>query len=283
MTPLPDVTSRAKLDWRTVKTVTKRDLMLITRSRSILLPIVLVPLILLVLMPAAIGILIPTANNATDLQDLQRFFDMMPATMVSEFRNYTPTQTMVVFLLVYMFAPLFLILPIMTASTIAAGSFAGEKERRTLEALLYTPATDAELVLGKMLSAMVPAVLVSLIGAVLYAAVANVSAWSTMHQIFIPNLMWIVLIIWLSPAAAALGLGTMILVSTKVSTFQDAYQLGSMVVIPVVLLILGQVGGVVYLSPIFVFLVGLVLWAVDAVILWFAVRTFRRSEIIARL
>ncbi len=279
----PGVRPTSKLDWRTVRTIAKRDLMLVTRSRSIMLPIILVPLILLVLMPAAVGILIPKANNASDLQDLQRFFEMMPRPMAQQFAGYNESQTMVVFVLVYMFAPLFLILPMMTASTIAAGSFAGEKERRTLEALLYTPATDAELVLGKMLSALVPAILVSLVGAVLYAAVANLSAWSTMHQIFIPNAMWIVLIVWLSPAAAALGLGTMILVSTKVSTFQDAYQFGSMVVIPVVLLILGQIGGVVYLSPIFVFLVGLVLWVVDAVILWFAVRTFRRSEIIARL
>ncbi len=283
MTSQPDAIRKSRFDWRTVRTIAKRDLMLVSRSRSIVLPIALVPIILLVLMPLAVGLLVPIANNASDLQDLQSFFAMMPASMAKQFQGYNPTQTMIVFLLVYMFAPLFLILPMMTASTIAAGSFAGEKERRTLEPLLYTPATDAELVLGKMLSSLVPALLVSFGGFVLYAVVANASAWQTMQRIFIPNAMWIVMILWLSPAAAALGLGTMVLVSTKVSTFQDAYQLGSLVVIPIVLLVLGQVGGVVYLSPIFVFLVGVVLWIVDAVILWFAVRTFRRTEIIARL
>jgi len=171
----------------------------------------------------------------------------------------------------------------MTASVIAAGSFAGEKERGTLEALLYTPTTDAELMVGKVLAAWVPAMIVSLVGFVLYGIVANVSAWQTMQRIFFPTTMWIVLILWLAPAAAGLGLGTMVLVSSKVSTFQDASQLGGMVVIPVVLLVVGQLAGVVYLSVPFVFLVGLVLWLIDAAVLWFGVRTFRRSEIIARL
>jgi len=283
MTSRHETSGVPKLDWRAVRTIAKRDLILVSRSRSVVLPIILVPLILLVLMPAAVGSLSPLMDAASEIQDLQRFLEMMPGPMRQQFQAYSESETLVVFLLVYMFAPLFLILPMMTASTIAAGSFAGEKERKTLEALLYTPATDTELVLGKMLSALVPAMLVSLIGFVLYATVANVSAWQTMQRVFVPNAMWIVLILWLAPAAAALGLGTMVLVSTKVSTFQDAYQLSGMVVIPLVLLVLGQIGGVVYLSAGFVFLAGVVLWVIDAVILWFAVRTFRRSEIIARL
>jgi len=83
--------------------------------------------------------------------------------------------------------------------------------------------------------------------------------------------------------ACCRGAGPGVLVSSKVSTFQDASQLGGMVVIPVVLLVVGQLAGVVYLSVPFVFLVGLVLWLIDAAVLWFGVRTFRRSEIIARL
>jgi hypothetical protein len=87
----------------------------------------------------------------------------------------------------------------------------------------------------------------------------------------------------LAPAAAGLGLASMVLVSTKVNTFQDAYQLGTLVVLPLMLLILGQIAGVIYLSAGFVFLAGLVLWLIDAGVLWFAARTFQRGEIIARL
>jgi len=272
-----------KLDWRAIRAVAERDLMIVRRSKNVLLPIILVPLLLLVIIPGAIGFLGSAMDVGSDIEDLERFLTMMPEPMKTQFEQYTENQTMVVFILVYTFAPMFLILPMMTASSIAAGSFAGEKERKTMEALLYTPTTDLELMTGKMLTAWIPAILVTLVGFVLYSVVVNVSAWQTMGRIFFPNAMWVVLILWLAPASAGLGLGTMVLVSSKVNTYQDAYQLGSMVVLPVILLILGQVGGVIYLNVTFVLAAGLLLWIVDATILWFAVKTFRRSEIIARL
>ena len=275
--------NRRKLNRRAIRAVAARDLIIVRRSKNVLLPIILVPLLLLVIIPGAIGFLGSSMDVGGDIEDLERFLTMMPEPMKAQFEQYTENQTMVVFLLVYTFAPMFLILPMMTASSIAAGSFAGEKERKTMEALLYTPTTDLELVIGKMLSAWIPAILVTLVGFVLYSVVVNVSAWQTMGRIFFPNAMWVVLILWLAPASAGLGLGTMVLVSSKVNTYQDAYQLGSMVVLPVILLVLGQVGGVIYLNVTFVLAAGLLLWIVDATILWFAVKTFRRSEIIARL
>ncbi|MBN1248609.1 MAG: ABC transporter permease subunit [Anaerolineae bacterium] len=275
--------SRQPFNWQSVRAVAIRDLTIVRRSKSVLLPIVLVPLLLLVLIPAGIGLASSRIDMGSDIEDMAQFLAMMPAPMKAKFAVYSDNQMMVVFILVYMFAPLFLVLPMMTASAIAAGSFAGEKERKTLEALLYTPTTDLELVVGKMLSAFVPAILVTLCGFVLYGLVVNLTAGQTMGGVFFPNAMWITMILWLAPAAAALGLGAMVLVSSKVSTYQDAYQLGGMVVLPVILLVLGQIGGVIYLNVGFVLLAGLVLWGIDAVILWFAVKTFRRTEIIARL
>lgn len=272
-----------KLNWRAIRAVAARDLIIVRRSKNVLLPIVLVPLLLLVVIPGAIGFLGASVDIGSDVEDLAQFLTMMPEPMKAQFEHYTDNQTMIVFMLVYTFAPMFLILPMMTASSIAAGSFAGEKERKTMEALLYTPTTDLELMTGKMLSAWIPAILVTLVGFVLYSVVVNVSAWQTMSRIFFPNAMWIALILWLAPAAAGLGLGTMVLVSSKVNTYQDAYQLGSMIVLPIILLVLGQIGGVIYLNVAFVLVAGLVLWIVDGVILWYAVKTFRRSEIIARL
>jgi ABC-2 type transport system permease protein len=105
---------------------------------------------------------------------------------------------------------------------IAADSFAGEKERKTLEALLYTPTTDRELLVGKMLSAWVPAVGVAWVSFVAYAIVANVAAWPVMGRVFFPTAMWIVLALWVAPALAGLGLTTMVLVSVRAQGFQDA-------------------------------------------------------------
>jgi ABC-2 type transport system permease protein len=119
--------------------------------------------------------------------------------MLAQFEGYSSDQLMIVFTLVYMLAPMFLIIPLMVASVVAADSFAGEKERKTLEALIYTPTTDLELFVGKVLSAMIPAMLVTLVGFMLYALTANIAAWPTMGQIFFPNTAWIILVLWVAP------------------------------------------------------------------------------------
>ena len=165
-------------------------------------------------------------------------------------------QTIVVLMLVYMLAPMYLILPLMVSSVIAADSFAGEKERKTLEALLYTPTTDGELLLAKMLAAWLPALAIAWAGFVLYGTVANLAAWPTMGRIFFPNLMWIVLALWVAPAVAGLGLGVTVLVSVRAQSFQEAYQLGAMVVLPIMLLVIGQATGVMYFSTWLVLLLG---------------------------
>jgi ABC-2 type transport system permease protein len=52
-----------------------------------------------------------------------------------------------------------------------------------------------------------------------------------MHRIFLPNVMWLVMIFWVVPALPGSGLGIMVLVSARAQGFQDANQMGSGVVL----------------------------------------------------
>jgi ABC-type Na+ efflux pump permease subunit len=183
----------------------------------------------------------------------------------------------------YQLAPLYLLIPVMVASVIAADSFAGERERKTLEALVYTPTTDRELFLAKLLGPWLAGIAISWGGFLVYAIVANAAAWPLMGRIFFPNLMWMVLALWVAPAVAGLGLGTMVLVSARVRGFQEAYQLGGAVVLPLILLVVGQATGVIYFSVGLVVLLGAVLGVVDALLLGYGARRFSRSEILVRL
>ena len=217
------------------------------------------------------------------MAELETFLEQMPPGLKAELAGYDASQRVVVLAIVYLLAPMYLILPLMVASVIAADSFAGEKERKTLEALLYTPTTDGELFLAKLLSAWLPAMGVALGGFVVYGVVANLAAWPTMGQIFFPNVMWLVLVLWVTPAVAGLGLGVTVVISARAQGFQEAYQLGAVVVVPILLLLVGQMTGVMYFSVGLVFLLGLVLWAIDAALFWFGARSFQRAEVIARL
>jgi len=272
------------MNTRILRAIMRKDLLTILQNKGVWMPIVLVPIIFLVILPT-VAIVIPSQINMVGSMGTQMdlFLRNMPAALRQQVAGMSEAQTMIYLFIVYLFAPFFLIIPMMVSSVIGADSFAGEKERKTLEALLYTPATDMELFVGKVLTAWVPAVLISWGSFLIYTVVVNALGYSQMGRLFFPNMMWIPLMLWVVPAASALALSVMVLVSTKVKTFQEANQLGSTVVIPILLLVFGQIGGVMYFSVPVVLLVGLVFWIIDVVLIRIGVRTFARGELIARL
>jgi ABC-2 type transport system permease protein len=272
------------MNWRAIRAVVRKDLKVVGQSKMVMLPLILVPLLMLVILP--LGMTLPIVLSpeiAEASSDIDELVEMLPEGLGEEFAEMARAEVWVRFTLLYMYAPLFLIVPVMVASVIAADSFVGEKERKTIEAVLHSPITDEELLVAKMLSAWIPAMLVALISFVLYTIVANVAGWITLKQIIFPTLTWIILILWVTPAAAGLGLGAIVLVSTRVKTFQEAYQIGGMMVLPIVALVLGQSFGLIYFSPLLTLLLGLILWLIDGVIFWFGSKIFRRSELITRL
>lgn len=213
------------------------------------------------------------------LAGIQKILTNMPAGLREEFSGLSLTQVLIVYILKYCVAPMFLLIPLLVALTIAADSFAGEKERKTLEALLYTPTTNRELFVAKLLSGWLPAIAVAWVGFVLYSVMANVAAWSQMQRIFFPNTMWVVMILWVVPAIAGLGVGTMVLASSRAQGFQDANQLGGIVVLPIVALFYVQVVGAIYFNVLVVVLMGLVIWLLSGLLIWLGGRTFQRNRL----
>jgi ABC-2 type transport system permease protein len=272
------------MNWRAVKAIIRKDVTVISRSKAVLLPLILVPAILQIVLPAALGVgasFLP--QNSNDIEDLSQMMEAMPPSLQDQLAGLDQKQLFLTLILVYMFAPFFLIVPLMVASVVAADSFVGEKERKTLEALLHSAITDQELLTGKMLSAWLPAIAVSLVSFILYGVVVNIVGWPVMGRIFFPTIMWFILVLWVAPAVSGMGLGVTVLISSRVKTFQEAYQLGGVVVLPVVALVLGQLAGILYLSAGFAFVLGLVIWLIDAALLWLGVKTFQRERLLAQL
>ena len=268
------------MNLRAIRAIAARDLMGVRGRTAVWLPIVLVPLLLLVGLPAVA--VLAARGDTSQIAELAPMLERLPDALRVQFDGMDPAQTIVTLLLVYLFAPMYLIVPLMVASVIAADAFAGEKERRTLEALLYTPTTDRELLLGKLAAGFVPALAVAWGGFALYAVVANVAAWPVMGGAFFPTPMWWVLAGWVAPAVAALGLGATVLVSARVATFQEAYQLGGVVVLPLVLLMVGQATGVLFFSAWLAVALGAVFWAAAALLLSLGLRRFGRSALLTR-
>ena len=271
------------MNTRAILAIVRKDLKVAVQNKGVLLPMIILPLILFVAMPwlMAYGPDLARATN-TSFSNMDDLLRHMPAGLLHELSGYTHDQQLIVFILMYMLAPMFLIMPLMVSSILAADSFAGEKERKTLEALLYTPTTDRELFTAKLLGSWVAAIAVALLSFIIYAVMVNAAAWHSVGRIFFPNWMWIALVFWVTPAVAGLGLVVMVFVSVRAQGFQDAYQTGGLVVLPVLALMIGQISGVMYFSLGVVLLVGLVIWLIDVVLLWFASKSFRRGELMTK-
>src|SRR5512145_2731927 len=271
------------MNTRAILAIARKDLKVALQNKGVTLPIVILPLILFVIIPWVMAYAASAIDMAgSSLSNIDEMLTRMPSGLLNELSGYTTEQQLIVFPLVYMLAPMFLIMGLMVSSVVAADSFAGEKERKTLEALLYTPTTDRELFTAKLLGGWTAAVAIALLSFVVYAVMVNAAGWQSIGQIFFPNWMWIALVFWVAPAVAGLGLVVMVFVSARAQGFQDAYQTGGLVVLPVIFLMVGQISGLMYFSLGVVLLVGLVVWLLDAVLLWFASKSFRRGELMTK-
>ena len=269
---------------RTILAIARKDLLEVRQNKAAWMPMLIVPLIFVILIPLFVILLPQYVNIGMDSMmddpDLQIFMQKMPETMLKAVEGLDDIQTGIVMVLGYMFAPMFLIFPLMFSTVVGSESFAGEYERKTMEALLYTPATDSELFFGKVTAALAPAVLISWASFLGYSLVVNLAALPLFGAFWFPLPGWWPLIFWITPALALLGVAATVLISARVKTFMGAYQLSASLVILVLALLIGQISGVLYFNVWTGLLVGLAAWVIAIVLAFLAVRGFNRSALI---
>ena len=257
-------------DWREVR-----------RNWEVLTPIVVVPLLFTVVIPL-IAIHAPGQVNTGTSPDVlvESIVRGMPPDAVERLMTLTGEQQLTYVLLVYMFAPFFMLIPVMASSVIASDSFAGEKERKTIEALLATPLTDGELLLGKMLTSFVPSMAVTVLSFVAYTVVVDVSTYATYGFLLLPSLEWLLLIFLMTPALSLTAVGLTVLISSRVKGFKEAQQISVVLVIPIVGLLIGQGTGALTLGPLVILALTGLLALFDLLIFRFSVLLFRREKVL---
>jgi ABC-type Na+ efflux pump permease subunit len=272
-------TAREPINWAAVRAVMGKDLAAIRRSKPIVLPMLIVPFLMLVVLPSIVGY----AARAQTHFDVSRFLSNLPGDIAEPILRLPVRQQLVVLVNGYLLAPLFLLVPLMVSAVLAADAFAGEKERKTLETLLHLPVAERDLFIAKLLTAYIPSVLLSWIGFICFAIVSNAVAWPVMHRIFVPTRLWIVMIVWVAPAVAALGLGVMVRVSVRARTSQEANQLGGAVILPLIFLVVGQSTGLLLVAMPIAIAIGGVLWIIAIWLCSRGAKRFTRDQLAARM
>ncbi len=252
-----------------IRAVAVKDFTAVRRSKGVVLPMLIVPFLLLVVLPLGVGL---AARNA-HAPDVGQMLRALPGGLARPILHLPPRERLVTLVDGYLLAPLFLIVPLMLAAVLAADAFAGEKERKTLEILLHQPIPDRDLFMAKLLGAFVPAVLISWVGFACFTVVVDVTAWPVAHRLIVPSKLWLVVIFWVAPAVAALGLGVMVRVSARATSTQEANQLGGAVILPLIFLAVGQSTGLLLVTLPIALAIGAVVWVIA---LWLVARGAQR-------
>ncbi|NEZ47307.1 ABC transporter permease [Clostridium niameyense] len=242
------------------KALIYKDINEIKSSKPVIIPMIIVPIILIVIIP--LGLLIVARFIRSDSSIFTKMAPLLKK-LPYEYASYTPDKLLIKITMDFMFPSYFLIIPIMCSAVIGASSFVGEKEHKTMESLLYTPISMEQLLRAKILGVFLPAYMVTFISFIVFGIIFNIGGFIYFGGFIFPNIKWLIIIFWISPSINLLSLTFTVMVSAKSETFQEAQQVSGLLIIPVLLVLVGQMAGVLLLSNIIIFIVGAVLFILD--------------------
>lgn len=240
--------------------IARKDIRAITSNAQIWSAMIILPLLLCVIMPGAVII----AGKSVDLASLngvdmiQTMIKNLPEGDLREMLlGLDSEKDQIIYMFVnYMLVPLFLLIPVLTSSMIAANSFVGEKERRTLESLLFAPMEIRDLFIGKVLASFIPTMAISLGSFILCGIVVDSLTFSRFDQLIFPSWNWLIMILWIVPILSLVTILFNVLISARVKGFQEAQQLGGVIVLPVIGLMISQTMGLFLINPAILLIAG---------------------------
>ncbi len=176
---------------------------------------------------------------------------------------------------------IFLLLPLILPMMVASDSIVSEKVSKSLEPLLAAPITVTELLVGKALAAVGPAVLVTWLFYAIYIGLATLIVSPGVLRV-LASVDWIVGIGLLAPLMGLLAVSLGIIVSSRVNDTRAAQQIGGLVVLPVMLLFIPMFLGQLALTAT-AFLIGAAIFLIlDVAALLIATAIFQRETILTR-
>lgn len=249
------------------------------RNRSALVPVVLLAIFSIGL-PFLIALVIPIIAGEPLAADPE-FTRAVQRGAVPPGTGHLSDEALIQAFVFQQFLMMQLLVPVTGAMAFAGYSLIGEKQGRTLEPLLSTPITTAELLVGKGLGALLPSLAIMLAAAAIYftsiAAFALPGVFAT-----VLNRRSLLLLLGAGPMAALVALQIAVLVSSRVNDPRTAQQFGALLILPLTALFVMQFNGVFTLTlPIIglLFLVLTVTWIILVVV---GVAAFDRETILTR-
>ena len=227
---------------KAMSAIVKKDLRSITANRRFFVSLMIVPLVLALFLPS---IFVLTAYYAPEDPDIQAMLGLLPQGLLSD----DPGLALLHLIFNYLLPVFFLIIPIMASSIMAASSFVGEKEKHTLETLFYAPLSLDQIFRSKVLASFLLSMAVSLLSFLAMVIVIEAEVFFLMGTFLVPGPNWLVMLVLLSPSVSLIAVTLIVRSSAKAQSMEESQQSAVFLILPLVLLIVGQVSGLMLVSP----------------------------------
>lgn len=166
--------------------------------------------------------------------------------------------------------------PISFSLIVALESFAGEKERNTLEALLASPISDGQMFLGKFLAVLAPPVTLSVVGIAVFTVGLRLFLDMEVPSGFL------VLAIALGFVEALAMVAAAVVVSSQAPTVKAANLMASFIIIPVALAVQAEVMLVLTGQAHVLWFILAAFVVISAMLVRMGIQLFNREEILTR-
>lgn len=246
----------------------KKDIRGVTSNKQVFSVMLIVPLALTIVLPSIFVFVLTLVPDAAS--DLEKLLDMLPLQQSSG-----SVEQSILWLLLNKIMPVFfLMIPVMSSSVMAASSFVGEKEKRTLETLLYSSLTLKQIFQSKILAGFSISMIVSFISFAAMVVVMEAEALLLTGSAIPPDPSWLIVMLLIGPAISLVAISITVRGSAKAQTIEEAQQRAVFLVFPIIALIIGQFTGVIMVSAWILLALSLVLALLAAILMKGSVRKF---------
>ena len=254
--------------------VTKKDIRGVTLNKQVFAVLLIVPLALVIVLPSIFVLVTAFAPDAAS--DFQKILDMLPAD------NGAHSQQQRIFGLILnnIMPVFFLMIPIMASSVMAASSFVGEKEKHTLETLLYSPLSLKQMFQAKILAGFSVGMMVSYISFAAMMLVLELEVFLLTGKAILPSSSWLAIMLLIAPAISIIAIAVTVRSSAKAQTIEEAQQRAVFLVFPILALLIGQFTGILLISAGLLWGVGAVLAALDVLLMRGAAGSFTYEKLL---
>ena len=262
-----------------VLAVLGKDLADLRQNPSVFVPAMITGLLSIVL-PFFVAIIVPyfageRLADSSDFDIALEMYEDQPAA-----RSLDPEGAIQAWIF-QQFLVLLVMAPIAGSMSVAAYSVIGEKQARTLEPLLATPITTFELLVSKVLSSLLPALVLTTACFGIYLAGAAIFARPGVYATLL-TARSLGVVFLLGPLAALAALQLAVCVSSRVNDARSAQQIGALIVLPVAGLLVAQLTGTIALTLPLIAFIALMLAGINAGLMLIGIALFDRESILTR-